>query len=535
MKLKLLLVSALVTLAGFPTNRIHAQAVADDVGELLNASTICVASISTDAITSPRGLLTSDVFKPTLKMLGEFSRGRDVLVTFNMQQLDMVSSATMHAHQGDASLAEIDSVLEPYGLAPARATGKYFSVSLISSSRRGPAQERLPADASRLAELKAGFAAAEDSPVRIAILPPAHLWKVYRELLPNLPAALGGGQSSVLVDGLTWAGISLDTSSLSTKAVVQSADEKAAMAFAKTVPTWLRLDVKQIPRSQSGRELINSLSDDGSSPQPAQIRPVLDGLNEFEPIVRAILQNIKIETVGSQVHISMKPKVIDASGGDVAKRIFERALAPINERRKTNQLKKILLAMHNHESAYRYFPPGPKARGDDGLATLSWRVHILPFLGDEELALWKEFHLDEPWDSDHNKTLISKMPDVYAMPSSLIEDPAPNPGQTRFLAPHSDNTIMGQKEAISFRHVTDGTSNTIVVVEVNDEHAVPWTAPQDYDFDAEDPGKGLHVDADGRINCALMDGSAQRIEATVAPSVLNALFGMNDGQVVQIP
>ena len=55
---------------------------------------------------------------------------------------------------------------------------------------------------------------------------------------------------------------------------------------------------------------------------------------------------------------------------------------------------------------------------------LSWRVALLPFLGHQEL--YEAFHLNEPWDSPHNKALIGRMPDVFTTPSS----PA-GPGTTR--------------------------------------------------------------------------------------------------------
>ena len=47
----------------------------------------------------------------------------------------------------------------------------------------------------------------------------------------------------------------------------------------------------------------------------------------------------------------------------------------------------------------------------DGKPLLSWRVLILPYVEQEDL--YKQFHLDEPWDSEHNKKLIEKMPAVY--------------------------------------------------------------------------------------------------------------------------
>ena len=46
----------------------------------------------------------------------------------------------------------------------------------------------------------------------------------------------------------------------------------------------------------------------------------------------------------------------------------------------------------------------------NGKPLLSCASQILPYL--EQQALYNEFHLDEPWDSDHNKPLIARMPVV---------------------------------------------------------------------------------------------------------------------------
>lgn len=508
MKSSIFVALALTVLPSVANRCLHAQPVSEDVGELLTASTICVVSISAEAIESPQGLLATDVFRPAIGMLSEFSRDQDILITFDMQQPSLASSATMHTRSKGASLAEVNAKLKPHGLGPAVKSASFVSVSLLPSDRRGPAKERLPVDVSRLEELRLAFETAEGSPIRIAILPPEHLWRVYREVVPTLPVMLGGGDSSVLIDGMTWAGVGLDPKELAIESHVQAADQNAAIAFSRAVPTWMKAVVDQTSKSQ---------------------------WKELGPVVRATLQNIKIKTDGAQVHLSMLPTIGNRQGGDVAQELFERALAPINMRRKLNQLKQIMLAMHNHVSAYKYFPPSPKARGRDGKATLSWRVHLLPFLGDKEVALWEEFHLDEPWDSEHNKTLIARMPDVYATPSGLMAETKIKPGHTRYLAPLSDKTLMGQPEAVGFGHITDGTSNTIGVVEVSDENAVPWTAPQDYVFDPENPAKGLHVDADGRVNCAILDGSTHRIEVTLPPKTFRLLYEMNDGQVVQVP
>ena len=49
---------------------------------------------------------------------------------------------------------------------------------------------------------------------------------------------------------------------------------------------------------------------------------------------------------------------------------------------------------------------------------MSWRVAILPYI--DQHGLYKQFHLDEPWDSEHNKPLMAKMPAVYRSPMSKL-------------------------------------------------------------------------------------------------------------------
>src|SRR5205823_6071723 len=79
-----------------------------------------------------------------------------------------------------------------------------------------------------------------------------------------------------------------------------------------------------------------------------------------------------------------------------------------------NNLKQIGLAAHIFHDKYNAFPAGVFDASGKKVG-LSWRVAILPFI--EQDALYREFKLDEPWDSDHNKKLIAKMPKVFAPPA----------------------------------------------------------------------------------------------------------------------
>src|SRR5438309_6043545 len=76
--------------------------------------------------------------------------------------------------------------------------------------------------------------------------------------------------------------------------------------------------------------------------------------------------------------------------------------------------------MANYQAAHGKLPA--VVYGKDGQPLHSWRVLILPYVEEEEL--YKEFHLDEPWDSPHNLALLPRMPKVYeTYPGTEIVNP----------------------------------------------------------------------------------------------------------------
>lgn len=202
----------------------------------------------------------------------------------------------------------------------------------------------------------------------------------------------------------------------------------------------------------------------------------------------------------------------------------------------SNNLKQLALAMHNFHDTFRALPAGYSA-DKEGKPLLSWRVHILPFI--EEMDLYRQFHFDEPWDSPHNKKLIDRMPSAYKAPGSKC-----GPGKTNYLGiGGADGVFVRPAEGAPlkpppgtrFADITDGTSNTIMIVEASDDLAITWTRPGDYSPAKENPVKGLVGLRQGGFQAALTDGSVRFISEAIDKGTLNALFTKSDGEVVNLP
>ena len=186
----------------------------------------------------------------------------------------------------------------------------------------------------------------------------------------------------------------------------------------------------------------------------------------------------------------------------------------------TNNMRQQSLGMLNYESNWMKFPPREK----DGL---SWRVHILPFL--EEGDLHSRFHLDEPWDSPHNIQLLDEMPEVYACPSVKLP-----PGYTVYQVPYTDVATNPQPQDLAmfdtsgrnagWGSITDGSSNTAILLEVDASAAVEWTKPADWEYDPSDPKRDLGHVQPGVILVNFVDGSNHAISNDTSSEVFKAMI-----------
>ena len=202
---------------------------------------------------------------------------------------------------------------------------------------------------------------------------------------------------------------------------------------------------------------------------------------------------------------------------------LEQARIAAKATKKNNDLKQIALAFHNYHDVNGGFPGA--GRSAAGKAGLSWRVHVLPYL--DQADLYKQFNLDEPWDSEGNKALIEKMPQIFKT------DGVKEAGKTSLHVFTGMGAPFAGDQAPKIRSITDGTSNTILAVEAGPDTAATWTKPGGLDFDLKNPLTSLGQLSEDVFRIVLCDGSVRALPKTIAPDTLRKLIQSADGEPVQ--
>lgn len=161
--------------------------------------------------------------------------------------------------------------------------------------------------------------------------------------------------------------------------------------------------------------------------------------------------------------------------------------------------------------------------GDDR-PLYSWRVLLLPFL--EQNGLYDQFHLDEPWDSPHNRALIDRMPSSYEAPwTRRVKVPR---GHTALHVLTGPGTPFEGRNGLRLpEDFPDGTTHTLLYVEA--EPAVPWTMPESIAFDPTRPLRLHGLFRDG-FRASTADARYRFIPHDVAPATLRAAVTRNGGE-----
>jgi hypothetical protein len=197
---------------------------------------------------------------------------------------------------------------------------------------------------------------------------------------------------------------------------------------------------------------------------------------------------------------------------------------PAAKLKSSNNLKQMALAFHNYHDTYGTFPPATVYSKDGKTPLYSWRVAILPFL--DENKLYKEFKLNEPWDSENNKKLLDRLPKVYAPVTGKPKDKT----TTHYQVIVGGGAMFDDKKKTRIFDITDGTSNTIMIVEA--EEPVPWSKPADLTYDPKKEVPkfgGLFKEG---FNAAFGDGSTRFIRKDNDEKLLRALITRSGGELV---
>jgi hypothetical protein len=187
-------------------------------------------------------------------------------------------------------------------------------------------------------------------------------------------------------------------------------------------------------------------------------------------------------------------------------------------------------AMHAYADKHNGRLPPPAIYGKEGQALLSWRMALLPYLGQDDL--YRRFRLDEPWDSPHNLPLAAHMPEVYALPSVLDDRDVPN--TTYFQVFVGPGTAFEGKKGVSLQDFPDGQSSTLLFAVA--EEPVVWTRPADLDFDSKGPAPKLRSirgpESPSYYKVMFADGFPRSLPFPLTDQELHALITRNGGETV---
>lgn len=221
-------------------------------------------------------------------------------------------------------------------------------------------------------------------------------------------------------------------------------------------------------------------------------------------IGQALLNAISVKTDGNVATLILKKP---ANLEEMMARTMQQANVANARMQKMNDIKQLLIAMLNYEATYKRFPFLDNGGGILS-ENISWRVRVLPFI--EQVQLYHKFDLKQDWDSDQNKPLADQCPEIFG-----------KDGKT--------DKCWVVSEVKKFRDITDGTSNTICLIQTLTP--VPWT--QAKDITIEEAEKLITGLPDGqKVIVGMYDGSVRELDNQISAEKLHALLTPNGGEQV---
>ena len=214
-----------------------------------------------------------------------------------------------------------------------------------------------------------------------------------------------------------------------------------------------------------------------------------------------------------------------------------------------NNLKQIMLALHNYHDAMNSLPAGTvETSARDPKERLSWMTSLLPYL--EEDPLYSQLDQNQPWNKGANEEVARKSIPTFLNPA-LPEGQAGEPAKTHYVGiagvgkdgPNLPVTspkagMFAYNRATRFADIHDGLSNTMTVTEATAQSTGPWTRGGEATLRAltKQPyvngPDGIGGPYTGGFNAALGDGSVRFLSTEIDPKVLEAISTIRGGETV---
>jgi hypothetical protein len=419
--------------------------------------------------------------------------------------LDLPYSPRIHARLHtttkvpESQFLSLAKTVWPMEIGPAVTSAGWQTISL-SSPGAGNARVNSDLLPPQLDRWQAALAETSDFPVQLAIVVPEYVRATFAEIEPELPPMLGGGPAKPLISGVHWLSVGFKPGDATIRIVIQTESTAAAEQVQQYLPRLFQSLLKASQLDQASTATLMAVL--------GLLQPKVSGQQVILGLADPQQSEALLRLAAATISATTKPMAVSQT---------------------QNNLKQLALGMHNYHSAFNALPTYAELKTTGKTSGLSWRVHILPFI--EHADLYREFKLDEPWDSPYNLPLLERMPQVFKPVIPVGSTESVKPFHTTYVAPIGEKTVFGQDKPVDFQHITDGTSNTIAFVEVKPEHAIPWTSPEECRYDAEDPAGQLRS-INGRVSTAFMDGSVRGIRDDEPASVWNALLSINGSEMV---
>ena len=194
-------------------------------------------------------------------------------------------------------------------------------------------------------------------------------------------------------------------------------------------------------------------------------------------------------------------------------------------------LERIADALNAYAADHQMYPPSATRDANNGKLH-SWRVVILPYLGEQEL--YNNFDLDLAWDHPENMTAASQIPSVYQHPNRGGTSAYYESG---YYLITGGGTLFPNSGPLGPDQIVDDPSQTILVTEGSP--LIPsgyWTEPIDLDF-ASFQGKlgtnpgiepgGLLEDG---VAFATADGRGHFVPNSIEPLIFRSLVTPGGGE-----